>query len=344
VDILTIRTIDAHVEGAPLRLVIGGFPAAVGATMLDKRAWLTRRAEGYRRALLLGPRGHADLMGAVLTEPTSPGSHAGLLSMDGSGFGTACAQAAIAAATIGLERGLIMPGGDGRTIVFDTPSGSIRARATFAPHSPEHLEHPEHLDTRVLRVGLTNVPSFVLSGGLAVPLRPRPVRADVAFAGAFYAIVDSETVGQPIAPDHLPSLRRIGMEIKAAIEAAHDIVHPIDSRLAGIHGVIFTAPASGAADLRDLTVLAGGQVDLSPSAAGTAAVMAVLDAMGLLDDHARFVQEGLLGTQVSGRIAGRTMVGAYPAITPEIDASAWITGEHALLLHPDDPFREGFRV
>jgi proline racemase len=58
-----------------------------------------------------------------------------------------------------------------------------------------------------------------------VKLASRAIRADVAFGGAFYAIVDSEAAGLPIDAAHLPELRRVGMEIKHAIEAAHE--HPL---------------------------------------------------------------------------------------------------------------------
>ena len=43
-------------------------------------------------------------------------------------------------------------------------------------------------------VSFLNVPSFVLHGGLAVNLGSRQIRVDVAFGGAFYAIVDSEAL------------------------------------------------------------------------------------------------------------------------------------------------------
>jgi proline racemase len=66
-----------------------------------------------------------------------------------------------------------------------------------------------------------------------VKLASRQLRADVAFGGAFYAIVDSEAVGLPIDVAHLPELRRVGMEIKHAIEAAQTIVHPLEPGCAG---------------------------------------------------------------------------------------------------------------
>jgi trans-L-3-hydroxyproline dehydratase len=180
---------------------------------------------------------------------------------------------------------------------------------------------------------------------MTVKLGSRQIRADVAFGGAFYAIVDSEAVGLPIDASHLPELRRVGMEIKAAIESVHDVAHPIDPGLRGIYGTIFTGPPSDErADLRNVTVFADAEVDRSPCGTGTAAVMAVVDAMGLLSKDKPFVHESLIGTRFTGRVAARTAVGDLEAIVPEIEGSAWITGEHTFLVDDSDPLKEGFRI
>jgi proline racemase len=343
---MRLKTIDAHAAGEPLRLVVEGFPAPRGKTMLEKREWVRRHADQLRTALMLEPRGHADMYGAVLTEPVLPGSHAGVLFMHNEGYSTMCGHGIVAVTTIALERGLLVPGGDGVTVVYDAPAGTIRARATLKAGEPENAENAEtSAAVRVESVSFLNVPSFVLHGGLNVKLASRQVRVDVAFGGAFYAIVDSEAVGLPIDVAHLPELRRVGMEIKDAIESAQTIVHPLDPGLTGIYGTIFTGPPSDErADLKNVTIFADAEVDRSPCGTGTAAVMAVLDAMGLLGDDARFVHESLIGTRFNGRIASRTVVGEVPAIVPEIEGSAWITGEHTFIVDDDDPLKEGFRI
>jgi proline racemase len=336
-----VKTIDAHAAGEPLRLIVDGFPSPQGRTMLAKREWLKRHADELRRALMLEPRGHADMYGAVLTEAVSPGSHAGVLFMHNEGYSTMCGHGIVAVTTIALERGLLMPGGDGASVVYDSPAGTIRARARFGAGGPGGAGG----SGRVESVSFVNVPSFVLHGGLAVKLSTRTIRADVAFGGAFYAIVDCEAVGLPIDIAHLPELRRVGMEIKDAIEAAHTIAHPLEPGLQGIYGTIFTGPpTSDAADLRNVTIFADAEVDRSPCGTGTAAVMAVVDAMGLLSESRPFVHESLIGTRFNGRIAGRTTVGEYQAITPEIEGSAWITGEHTFLVDEADPLKDGFRI
>jgi len=328
----SVKTIDAHAAGEPLRLIVDGFPAPRGKTMLEKREWVRRHADHLRRALMLEPRGHADMYGAILTEPVTPGADAGVLFMHNEGYSTMCGHGIVAVTTVALERRLIMPAGDGTAIAYDSPAGTIRARARLVAG-------------RVESVAFVNVPSFVLHGGLMVKLPSRTVRADVAFGGAFYAIVDSEAVGLPIDAAHLPDLRRVGMEIKRAIDATHTIVHPLEPGLSGIYGTIFTGPPTDdSADLRNVTIFADAEVDRSPCGTGTAAVMAVIDAMGLLGADKPFVHESLIGTRFLGRVASRTRVGDYDAISPEIEGSAWITGEHTFLIDDSDPLREGFRI
>ena len=45
---------------------------------------------------------------------------------------------------------------------------------------------------------------------------------------------------------------------------------------------------------------------------------------------------------VRGRVVDRTEVGDLPAIVPEIEGSAWITGEHTFFIDDDDPLKTGF--
>src|SRR6187402_123608 len=118
---VTLKTIDAHAGGGPLRLVVDGFPAPRGRTMPDKVDWVRRHGDQLRRVLMREPRGHADLCGALLTEPAAPGSHAGVIFMNGGGYPALSGHGILAVTTIALERGLLMPGGDGMTVVFDTP-------------------------------------------------------------------------------------------------------------------------------------------------------------------------------------------------------------------------------
>ena len=340
-----IRTIDAHAAGEPLRLVIEGLPAPEGRTMLEKRAWAQKRLDHLRKALILEPRGHTDMYGALLTEPTTRDANAGILFMHNEGWSTMCGHGIIAVTTIAIERSLIWSknasGGNGSKptsvdIKYDTPAGLVQARAHLAHHGDS---------VRVESVAFRNVASFVFEPSLMVPVGSRKIPVDISFGGAFYAIVDSEAAGIPIDGAHLPELRKLGMTIAREVERLRRVVHPNDAGLEGIYGTIFTAPAqSGDAHLRNVTIFADAEVDRSPCGTGTAAVMAVLNDMGLLLDDVPFVHESIVGTTFRGRVVDRVEVGERNAIVPEIEGSAWITGEHTFLIDGDDPLKAGFRL
>jgi len=339
-----LRTIDAHTAGEPLRLVTEGWPAPEGRTMLDRRAWAREHQDHLRRVLMLEPRGHLDMYGALLTEPERDDSDAGVLFMHNEGFSTMCGHGIIAVTTIALERELITvqpeeERPDGLTVyplTLDAPAGQIRARAVLSQRGGTR---------RVSSVSFVNVPSFVLASGIPVKLGKRTFPADVAFGGAFYAIVDAESAGLAMTTDRLIELRHAGMAIKAAVEAAVKVVHPDEPGLAGIYGTIFTGPASRPdAHLRNITVFAEAEVDRSPCGTGTCAVLAVLDAMGLATPDEPFVHESVIGTVFKARVIGRGEVGEHAAIVPELTGDAWITGEHTFLVDQDDPLRAGFRV
>src|SRR5204863_1286998 len=106
-----LKTIDAHVAGEPLRLIVDGAPRPSGKTMAQKRDWMKRHADQVRRAVVLEPRGHRDMCAAMLTEPVAPGSDAGIIFLHNDGYPAVSGHGIIAATTIALERGLIQFGG-----------------------------------------------------------------------------------------------------------------------------------------------------------------------------------------------------------------------------------------
>lgn len=307
-----IKTIDAEVAGEAVRLVVDGAPSIPGRTMAEKLRWARTHADDLRQRLMLEPRGHAGMHGAMFSEPVSPGSHAGLLSMHAAGFPIVSGEGIIAAVTIAIEHKLIEGAGD--EVRVDTPAGLFRARlgamgAMGATGAMGAI------------VAVTGVPSFVHSPGVSVRVGSRNVTVDIAFGGELYAIADSEAIGIPIEMANAASLIRIGRDIKSALDSS---VH--------IHGTIFTGAPRAAADLRSATVLDGEVLRRSPGATGTAALMAVLDAMGLLLEGSQFTHEGVLGTTLRASVADRAQTNGMPAVVPVIEGAASITGFHEFVI------------
>jgi proline racemase len=324
------KTIDAHVAGESVRLLIEGAPRIVGRTMDEKLAWLKKHGDALRRTLMLEPRGHAGMHGALFTEPVLPRAHAGLLSMHAGGFPLVSGEGVMAAAAIAVAHDIIVfdrqHSGD---LLIETPAGLLTAY-------PQVVDREDEEGVTVGRVALTGLPSFVHSAGVPVRVGNRSVRVDVAFGGEFFAIADSEGIGVPVDIDHAPQLLRAGLELKQAVESLFRVAHPDRKTLSVLHGVILTAAARGAGDLRSATILEGGVLRRSPGVTGTAALLAVLDAMGLLQGDRPFVHEGLVGTVLSGRIVTRYQVEEMPVVMPLIEGDAWITGRHEFSVERDD--------
>ena len=74
-----IKTIDSHTEGEATRIVYDGFPELPGKTMMDKKNYLIEHYYFLRTALILEPRGHRDMFGALLTPPVNKEADYGVI-------------------------------------------------------------------------------------------------------------------------------------------------------------------------------------------------------------------------------------------------------------------------
>jgi trans-L-3-hydroxyproline dehydratase len=323
-----VRTVESHAAGEPLRVITDGLDPIPGATILEKRRYARERLDGLRRGLMFEPRGHADMYGAIPTEPVTPDGDVGVLFMHNEGWSTMCGHGVIALVTVALEVGLL----SARDVVrLDTPAGRVTAR-------------PRRDGARVRSVAFENVPSFVasLDDHVQVP-GVGDVRYDLAFGGAFYAFVDAASVGLEMTPERFRDLIAIGTAIKRAVVTARKVQHPLEPDLSFLYGTIFTGRALGSgADSRNVCVFAEGEVDRSPTGTGVSARVAIERARGRLSAGGSFTVESIIGTRFVGRIARELRWEGYDAVVPEIEGSAWVTGRNEILIAPDDPLGEGF--
>lgn len=78
----SIKAVDMHTTGEPTRIIYAGYPV-LGGTLLEQRAEAKSRYDHVRKSLMLEPRGHRDMYGAILrqdTELTAAGeAHIGVL-------------------------------------------------------------------------------------------------------------------------------------------------------------------------------------------------------------------------------------------------------------------------
>lgn len=199
---LKIKTIDAHTAGEPLRIILEGFPEIKGKTILQKRKFMKQNLDHLRTALMLEPRGHADMYGAIITEPERDDSDFGVLFLHNQGYSTMCGHGIIALTKVTVQTGMIKAKEPVTQIKIDTPAGLVNSFAKVK-------------NGKVESVYFHNVPSFVLTSNQEVEAGGiGKVKYDIAFGGAFYAFVNADEFGIGMKKENFHELIEKGMAIK----------------------------------------------------------------------------------------------------------------------------------
>jgi trans-L-3-hydroxyproline dehydratase len=328
-----VETLDAHTAGEPLRIVLDGLPPLEGETLLEKRRYMQEELDDYRCMLMHEPRGHGDMYGAVLTEPTDGRADVGVLFTHNEGYSTMCGHGIVALAVAFVEAGPCDPGDD---IVFETPAGLVTA-TTAGGTTADGRPSVDH-------VAFENVPSFVYARNRTVEVPGLgAVEYDVAFGGAFYAYVEAADAGVGLDPGDASELVDVGRRIKRAVADDLAIQHPTEDDLSFLYGTIFVDddPASDA-DSRNVCVFADGEVDRCPTGTGVSGRLALLAADDTVGPGERFAVESIVDSRFTGRYDEETEFEGYDAVVPTVQGSASITGRNTFVVDPDDPFPAGF--
>jgi proline racemase len=320
-----LTTIDMHTGGEPLRVITGGLPLIKGDTVLEKRRYFRERYDHLRTGLMFEPRGHADMYGAVIT--ASAEADFDVFFLHNEGYSTMCGHAIIALTKLAIESNMI-PGPD---VTFNVPAGRIDATATIE-------------SGRVVRAHFRNVPSFLYQRDQVISVSGLGrVKFDIAYGGAFYAIVDAVPLNLSLDASNYSELIDAGREIKHAIIKAMPIEHPFEPDLGFLYGTIFTCPAHEPTHhSRNVCVFADGEVDRSATGSGVSARAALHHAKGELGLNETITIESILDSTMTVRVVGQTMFGTHAAVVPEVSGTAFVTGRNEFWFDPVDRLSRGF--
>jgi proline racemase len=332
---MRIRTIDAHAAGEPLRVIVDGFPEPRGTTILERRRFARRELDNLRTALMFEPRGHADMYGAIITEPATGDGDFGTFFLHNEGYSTMCGHAIIALVTLVLDSGMLKKEGLEPLVKIDAPPGRVTA-----------VGHRDGKTGRVERVSFRNVPSFLaLRDQVAEVPGIGKVTFDLAYGGAFYAYVDARPLGLPLDAANYNRIIECGKAIKRAVMSQFPVRHPFEDDLSFLYGTIFIGdPDDPAHHSRNVCIFAEGEVDRSATGTGVSARMAVHCARGDAAIGDTLIIESIIGSRFSVRALEPTTAGPHAAIIPEVAGQARITGRHEFLIDPDDPLQHGFLI
>jgi trans-L-3-hydroxyproline dehydratase len=328
-----ITTVEAHTGGEPFRIITSGVPRIPGKTILERSAWLQDNADEIRRAMMLEPRGHADMYGGLVTEAVTEGADLGVIFMQNVDYSPHCGHGVIALATAAVDLGWVERVSPETRVGIDAPCGFIEAFVEWD-------------GAEVGAVRFVNVPSFIWDQDVKIDTPSYgTVTGDIAYGGAFYFYTDGAAAGLTIRESDADRLKDFGMEVKDALNAKLTVVHPEHPEIRGVYGTIISGrPRHPGSTQANACIYADRELDRSPTGSGTAGRVAQLYLKNELADDDVLINESFIGSTFEGRVLSQTRVGEFAAVVPEIRGRAFICGFANWIVDDRDPLTFGFSV
>lgn len=305
------RIIDSHTGGEPTRIIVSGGPDLGGGSMAQRLQRLREQHDGWRRAVVNEPRGSDVIVGALLCEPESPESVAGVIFFNNVGYLGMCGHGSIGLIATLAYLGRIQPG----THRIDTPVGPISAEL--------------HADGSV---SIANVPAYRLARQVPVRLGSRVLHGDVAWGGNWFFLCEDH--GEALLPEHVETLTTLSWSLRQALR---------EQGITGAEGAeidhieLIGPPQAPGNQGRNFVLCPGKAYDRSPCGTGTSAKLACLAAEGKLAPGQLWRQESVIGSVFEASY----QPGEQGQVLPTLRGRAYVNLDATLVLDPADPFAWG---
>jgi proline racemase len=271
----------------------------------------------------------------LLVPAKNPAAQFGFIIMEPEHTPPMSGSNSICVATVLLDSGLIAMQEPVTEFVLEAPGGLVSVKA--------YCE-----DGKARSIEVHNLASFAdrLDASLEVE-GIGSLTVDTAYGGDSFVIVNAAALGFEIRPDEASDLAQIGTKITAAANEQLGFSHPTNPDWTHISFCELAMPISeenGVKVSRNAVVIDPGKLDRSPCGTGCSARMAVLHARGLMQTGDKLIGRSIIDSRFDCGIVEETRIGNKTAIVPSIRGRAWITGTHQIMLDPDDPWPEGYRL
>ena len=329
-----IKLIQCHAEGEVGDVIVGGVLPPPGDTLWEQSRFIAR--DGRLRSFLLNePRGGVFKHVNLLVPPKDPRAQMGFIIMEPEDTPPMSGSNTICVATVLLDTGIIAMEEPVTRLCLEAPAGLVHVTADCK-------------DGKAERITFQNVPSFAqrlnhpleLAGHGTIPV-------DTAFGGDSFVMADAKALGFSLVPDEARDLAVFGRKLVAAANEQIGFSHPLLPDWTHFSFAFLTGPletVDGHLSSRNACVINPGKIDRSPTGTGCSALMAVLQAKGVLKTGDHYLGRSLIESRFLGTITGLTTVGDMAAIIPTISGRAWIYGQADLLLDPQDPWPDGYQL
>ena len=330
----SIHVISAHAEGEVGDVIVGGVLPPPGETIWEQSRYIATDQK-LRNFVLNEPRGGVFRHVNLLVPPKHPDADAAFIIMEPEDTPPMSGSNSICVATVLLDSGILQMHEPTTALTLEAPGGLIRISAKC-------------FEGKAQQITLQNLPSFVQN--LDVQLEVDGIgtlRVDTAFGGDSFVIVHASDVELALNADEASDIAKLGMKITTAANEQIGFDHPILTDWKHVSFCLFAGPLLTTAlgfETKSAVAIRPGKVDRSPTGTAVSARMALLHAQGKLHEKQTLVAKSIVGSSFTSSISKTVSLNGIPAIIPEISGRAWISGTYQLLLDPDDPWPEGYRL
>ena len=329
-----IQIVRCHAEGEVGDVITGGVAPPPGQTLWDQSRFIASDGR-LRRFVLNEPRGGLFRHVNLLVPPRDPRAVTGFIIMEPADTPPMSGSNSICVATVLLDTGLVPMTEPETRFLMEAPGGLVQVVASCA-------------NGKATRIAVENLPSFAQRLDARLEIAGHgTLTVDTAFGGDSFVVVNAADLGFALTADEAQDLARLGARIADAATEQLGFHHPTNPDWRHISFCAFAGPVTGGEgsfETRSAVAIRPGKIDRSPTGTAISARMALMQARGQMGVGDRLAGISLLGSRFEGTILGLTRAGDLAAIRPQISGRAWITGTCQLLLDPDDPWPEGYRM
>ena len=329
-----IHIISCHAEGEVGNVIVGGIAAPKGDSLWQKARWIDQDQK-LRQFVLNEPRGGVFKHVNLLVPAQNPKAQQGFIVMEPEHTPPMSGSNSICVSTVLLDTGLIEMKEPITEFILEAPGGLVPVKAYCEDGKAKSIE-------------INNVASFADQLGVFVEVEGLgTLKVDTAYGGDSFVVINAHDLGFEIKPDEAKDISDVGSKITAAANQQLNFTHPTNSEWSHISFCQMALPIfeeEGVKISKNTVVIDPGKLDRSPCGTGCSARMAVLYAKGELKKGDRMIGRSIINSRFDCSIVDETMVGDKKAIIPSIRGRAWITGTHQLMLDPEDPWPEGYRL
>jgi trans-L-3-hydroxyproline dehydratase len=228
------------------------------------------------------------MYGVIPVTPSHPEADLAVLFTHNAGYSTMCGHAVIALGRYAVDYGIVEKREPVTELSIECPCGLVRVQVEVSGSESGH-------------VAFDSVPGFLVAGDVAVELEGLgPIKCDVAYGGAFYALADVAQFG--LSPDSTPgALADAATALTNAVRSAVTLRHPEHEDLAFLYGSILTDGVAGPeSESWNICVFADAEVDRSPTGSGVTARVAASVANGSLKVGERMTFRSITGSTFQG--------------------------------------------